>query len=131
MDQLRRLRILLFVHGLITLAAAVVLAIAPGLIPSVVGIRLDPSSNLIAYLLAGAEFGFAVLSFGGSRMTDLRALRLIVWTLVAFHGASGALESYAYFTGTRSAILANIAARALIIVLFLSFLRPRVQLGLR
>jgi hypothetical protein len=61
MDQHKRLRILFFVHGLITLAAAVVLTIAPGMIPSVVGIHFDTSSSLIACLLAGAEFGFAKL----------------------------------------------------------------------
>jgi hypothetical protein len=131
MDHFKRLRILFFVHGLITLAAAVVLTIAPGLIPGVVGIHFDSSSNLIAYLLAGAEFGFAVLSFGGSRLADVRALRLIAWSFVAFHSASAALESYAYFTGTSSAILANIAARVIIVCLFLIFSRPLDQLGPR
>lgn len=128
MDQHKGLRILFVVHGLITLAAAVVLTVAPGLIPSVVGIHFDSSSNLVAYLLAGAEFGFAVLSFGGSRLTDVRALRLIAWSFVAFHGASGALESYAYFTGISSAILANIAARVIIIFLFVIFSRTRGHL---
>ncbi len=87
------LRALLVVHGFITMAAGIVLTVAPGLIPSVVGIRLEPSADVVAYLLAGAEFGFAVLSFGGSRLTDSRALRLIVWSCIAFHGSSGVLGS--------------------------------------
>jgi hypothetical protein len=64
------LRILLVAHGFITLAAGIVLAVAPAFVPSVVGIHLEPSAYLVAYLLAGAEFGFAALSFSGSRLTD-------------------------------------------------------------
>lgn len=115
----RGLRLLLLVHGLITLAAAVVLAVDPGLIPSIVGIRLEPDADLVAYLLAGAEFGFAVLSLGGSRLSDARALRLIVWSCVAFHGLSGVLETYAYFQGASPTILANAIARLIIVGLFL------------
>lgn len=37
----RGLRTLFVVHDIITLAAGVVLAVAPGLIPSVVGVHLD------------------------------------------------------------------------------------------
>jgi hypothetical protein len=115
----RGLRLLLLVHGLITLAAAIVLAVDPGLIPSVVGIHLGRDADLVAFLLAGAEFGFAVLSFGGSRLTDARALRVIAWSCVAFHGSSGVLEVYAYVQGVSPAILANVAARLIIVGLFL------------
>lgn len=114
----RGLRTLLIVHGFITLAAGVVLAVAPGLIPGTVGVPLEPSAYLVAYLLAGAEFGLATLSFGGSRLTDPRALRLIVWSCIAFHGSSGILEVYAYTRGVSIAILGNVAARAVIITLF-------------
>ena len=112
------LRALLVVHGFITLAAAIVLTVAPGLIPGVVGIDLQPSADLLAYLLAGAEFGLAVLSFGGSRLSDARALRLIAWSCIAFHGSSGVLEVAAYAQGASAAILGNVAARALIVGLF-------------
>ena len=115
----RGLRLLLLVHGLITLAAAVVLVVDPGLIPSIVGIHLGRDADLVAFLLAGAEFGFAVLSFGGSRLSDARALRLIAWSCAAFHGLSGVLETYAYFQGVSAAILANVAARLIVIGLFL------------
>lgn len=114
----RGLRTLLIVHGFITLAAGVVLVVAPGLIPGTVGVPLEPSAYLVAYLLAGAEFGLATLSFGGSRLTDPRALRLIVWSCIAFHGSSGILEVYAYTRGVSIAILGNVAARAVIITLF-------------
>ncbi len=106
------------VHGFITLAAGIVLAVAPSLIPSVIGIHLDPAANVVAYLLAGAEFGLAVLSFGGSRLTDPRALRLIAWSLIAFHGSSGVLELYAFAQGVSVAILGNVVARAVIVGLF-------------
>jgi hypothetical protein len=112
------LRALLVVHGFVTMAAGIVLTVAPALIPSAVGIHLEPSANVLAYLLAGAEFGLAVLSFGASRLTDQRALRLIVWSLIAFHGSSGVLEVYAYAQGASVAILGNVAARAVIVGLF-------------
>ena len=59
------LRALLVVHGFITLAAAIVLTVAPGLIPGVVGIVLEPSAYLLVYLLAGAEFGLVRLAVQG------------------------------------------------------------------
>jgi hypothetical protein len=119
------LRVLLVVHGCITLAAAIVLAVAPGLIPGVVGIDLEPNADLLAYLLAGAEFGLAVLSFGGSRLGDARALRLIAWSCIAFHGSSGVLEMVAYAQGASAAILANVAARVVIVGLFAWLSRDR------
>jgi hypothetical protein len=119
------LRALLVVHGCITLAAAIVLAVAPGLIPGLVGIQLEPSAYVLAYLLAGAEFGLAVLSFGGSRLSDVRALRLIAWSCIAFHGSSGVLEAVAYAQGASAAILANVVARAVIVGLFAWLSRDR------
>ena len=122
----RGLRTLLVVHGFITIAAGIVLTIAPSLIPSAVGIHLEPSANVVAYLLAGAEFGLAVLSFGGSRLRDPKALRLIVWSCIAFHGSSGVLELYAYAHGVSVSILGNVAARVVIIVLFACLSRDHV-----
>jgi hypothetical protein len=57
-------------------------------------------------------------SLGGSRVTDTRALGIIVWSCIAFHGSSGVLEAYAYFEGVSVAILGNVAARFLVILLF-------------
>jgi hypothetical protein len=112
------LRALLVVHGFITAAAGLVLTIAPSLIPGVVGIYLEPRAYVLAYLLAGAEFGFSVLSFGGSGLTDARALRLVVWTCIVFHASSGVLEVYAYAQGASVAIVGNVAARAVIVGIF-------------
>jgi hypothetical protein len=112
------LRVLLVVHGFITAAAGLVLVIVPSLIPSMVGISLPPSDYVLAYLLAGAEFGFSVLSFGSSRLTDARALRLVAWTCIVFHASSGVLELYAYAQGASLAILGNVAARAVIVGIF-------------
>jgi hypothetical protein len=114
-DGLRRLFVF---HGFITLAAAIMLTVAPGVIPSVVGIHLEPKANMLAYLLAGAEFGFAVLSFGVSRLVDPQALRLVAWSCIAFHASSGALELYAYALGANVTILGNVAARIVIVALF-------------
>jgi hypothetical protein len=121
----KELRALLVVHGFITLAAAIVLAGAPGLNPGLVGIHLEPSGDVLVYLLAGAEFGLAVLSFGGSRLSDARALRLIAWSCIAFHGSSGVLEVVAYAQGASAAILANVVARAVIVGLFAWLSRDR------
>jgi hypothetical protein len=121
----RGLRTLLIIHGFVTLAAGIVLIVAPDLIPSAVGIRLEPGADLVAYLLAAAKIGFAVLSFGASRLPDTRALLLIVWSCIAFHGSSGVLEIYAYVHGVGGAILGNVAARAVIILLFAYLSRDR------
>jgi hypothetical protein len=118
------LRVLLVVHGFITAAAGLVLTIAPGLISSGVGIYLVPSAYVLAYLLAGAEFGFSVLSFGGRRLTDPRALRLVAWTCIVFHASSGVLELYAYAHGASVAIVGNLFARA-IVGLFAYFARDQ------
>ena len=112
------LRRLLIFHGFITLAAAIVLTVAPGVIPGVVGIHLGLNAYMVAYLLAGAEFGFAVLSFGGSRLVDPQALRLVAWSCIAFHASSGALELYAYAQGTNVLVLGNVVARIIMVALF-------------
>jgi hypothetical protein len=122
---MRGLRALLIIHGFITVAAAIVLTVAPALIPSAVGIHLEPSADVVAYLLAGAEFGLAILSFGGSRLRNPQALRLIAWTFIAFHGSTGILELYAYSQGVSVAILGNVAARAIIVALFAYLSRDR------
>jgi hypothetical protein len=119
----RGLRILLVAHGVVTMAAGIVLAVAPGLIPGMVGVHLEPNAYVLAYLLAGAEFGLAVLSFGGSRVTDSRAIRLIVLSCIVFHGSSGALELYAYAQGAGVVILTNALARVVIVGLFIGLSR--------
>ena len=125
----KRLRALLVVHGFITATAAIVLTVAPSLIPGLVGIYLEPSAYVLAYLLAVAEVGFSVLSFGGSGLTDARALRLVVWTCVVFHASSGVLEVYAYAQGASITIVGNVVARAVIVGIFVYLSRDQGQLG--
>src|SRR6478672_5985086 len=55
------LRVVLVVHGIITLAGASVLTIFPTAIPLTVGISLQPDDYLIVYLVAAAELAVAVL----------------------------------------------------------------------
>jgi hypothetical protein len=119
----RGLSTLLVIHGFVMLIAGIVLAVAPSLIPSVVGIDLEPNAYLVAYLLAGAEIGFAVLSFGGSRITDRRSLKLIAWSCVAFHGVSAVLEAYVAYHRVSRVLIGNIVARFVIIGLFAYFSR--------
>lgn len=118
------LRTLLLAHAAVTAAAAVVLVAAPGLIAGAVGIEAAPGSHLVSYLLAAAEVGFAVLSFRARRLTDAAALRVVVDACVALHAASALLEGYAFARGgVSAAVFANLAARVVIVALFLR-LRP-------
>jgi len=55
------LRAALVLHGLITLAGAVVLMVFPTAIPSAVGIALERDDYLLVYLVAAAELAVAVL----------------------------------------------------------------------
>jgi hypothetical protein len=119
MNGFSGLRKLFFVHGLATLGAAIGLTFWPAAIPAVAGIHLDSDSYLIAYLLAGAEFGLSFLSFGAARLTDPRALRLIAYSCIVFHGTSALLEAYvAYGQRGNTILLVNIAVRIVIIALF-------------
>lgn len=128
MAGLGGLRKLLIIHGVITLAAAVVLTLSPGLIPSMAGVRLAPDADLLAYLLAGAEFGIAFLSFGDSRLTDPQGLRLIAGACIVFHATSALLEAHATWRQMGNHLLvANIAARAVIVALFVWFSRRAIR----
>jgi hypothetical protein len=89
---MKALQAVFFVHGLITLAGAVVLTAFPTAIPSMVGITITRPDYLLVYLVAAAELAVAVLSFGAIRITDWAALRLIVTTLVVLHAMSGILD---------------------------------------
>ncbi len=115
------LRILLSVHAVLTLTAGVVLIVAPDLIPSAVGVSIEPQAYLISYLLAASELSLAALSWGGKSLSDPKALRLVAMTCIVFHGVSGILEIYAFAKGVSVAILGNIALRAVVVFLFAYF----------
>jgi hypothetical protein len=116
----RLLRIVLSVHGAITLAGAVVLVVFPTAIPATVGITLERGDYLLVYLVAAAELSAAVLSFGALRLTDRAALRLVVATFVVLHGASGLLNLlYGAQAGFGPVLVANTVARAIAVAALL------------
>jgi hypothetical protein len=114
------LRAVFVVHGLITLAGAIVLMAFPTAIPSAVGISITRQEYLLVYLVAAAELAVAVLSFGAARLTDRAALRLVVTTFVVLHGVSGILDLvYMGLTEVNSTIIANTVARFTVVAVFL------------
>jgi hypothetical protein len=115
-------RFLLF-HAIATCAAGVVLVVAPDLIPSTVGVSLAAQANLMAYLLAGSEFGFAALSYLARAVTDVRALRAILVSLVVLHLSTAAVEVLAFTQGAAPSILANVGFRVVVAGVFLYFVR--------
>jgi hypothetical protein len=114
----RTLKALLIIHGLITLAATVVLIIAPNVIPGTVDIDISSKEYLLCYFLGAAELCIAFLSFFASKIEDKKALRLISSTFIVFHLATGTLETFALSQGTSSKILFNILLRIIITALF-------------
>jgi hypothetical protein len=114
------LRVVFLVHGLITLAGAVVLTVWPAAIPAAVGITLERNDFLVVYLLVAAELAAAVLSFGAIRLTDRAAVGLVVITLVVLHGASGLLDLlYMAQTSSSAVLIANTCARAVAVAVLL------------
>lgn len=114
------LRAVFVVHGVITLAGAVVLTVFPTAIPSAVGMTVERQEYLLVYLVGAAELAVAVLSFGAARLTDPAALRLIVTTFVVLHGASGILDLvYMAVTHVNGTMIANTVARFTVVVVFL------------
>ena len=122
----RPLRALLLAHGIVTIAAAVVLAVVPAAIPATVGIALQPDAFLLAYLLAAAELAIGILSLGATRLTDSAALTLIIAVFVVFHLATAALEGlHLALTRFDAVIVINIAVRLAVSAAFLVLGRTR------
>lgn len=112
------LKILLVVHAIVTLAAGIVLIVAPAAIPGAVDIHIDRQAYLLSYFLGAAELSMAYLSFYARKIADRHTLQIIVITFIVFHAATGILELYALFSGVPFKILTNILLRAVVIVLF-------------
>jgi hypothetical protein len=112
------LRLLFTLHAVATLAAAIVLVFAPTVIPRSVGILITPSAFLLCYLLAAAELGIGVVSWGARDLTDAKALQLVVISVIVFHSASALLEVWAFAAGLSGRILANVAVRVVAVMLF-------------
>ena len=120
-SQFVNLKTLFFLHGLITLAAGIVLIVDPNLIPGVVGIHLPSSAYLVPYLLGTAELCIAAVSFGASKFTDAMALRAVAWSFIILHGSTAIIEVYAYTQGLDTLIWGNIVLRVVVVVLFAYF----------
>lgn len=108
-------------HAIITFAAGAVLIAAPALIPSTVGVHLNPSEYLVAYLLAGTELGLAALSYNGRNLRYLEVRRVVVVPCTVVHASSAALEVFAFAHGVRSVILVNVFVRIIVVGLFLYY----------
>lgn len=118
---MKALRVVLLVHGLITLAGFFVLTAIPTVIPSMVGITLQPSEYLLVYLVAAAELAVAVLSFGAMRITDWAAMQLILATFVALHLVSGVLDLvYLQQIGVNRTMIVNAVLRFTVVAIFLT-----------
>jgi hypothetical protein len=118
---MKALRAIFLVHGLITLAGAIVLTVLPTAIPSAVGIAVERPDYLLVYLVGAAELAVAVLSFGAIWITDLDALRLIVTTFVVLHLTSGILDIvYMSLTAVNATMIANTVLRFTVVVVFVA-----------
>lgn len=123
----RLLRGLLVVHGVITLAAAVVLNVFPAAIPGTVGIPLPETQYLLSYFLAAAELAIGLLSLGAARLRDRAALALVFTVFIVFHLATAVLEVvHLARAGTSPVLVANIVVRIVAAALFLA---ARIHLG--
>jgi hypothetical protein len=112
------LRLVFTVHATLTVAAGIVLVIAPAAIPNAVGIIVTPPAFLLCYLLAAAELCIGLISWGARKLTDTHAIRLIATSFIVFHGASALLEIRAFMAGVSSAIWANVVVRFVAVVVF-------------
>lgn len=115
---------LFLIHGLVTLAAGVVLAVFPGAIPATVGIAMEPENFLLSYFLSAAELSVAVLSIGAARLDDAAAIRLIAAAFVVFHGTTAAFEFvYLATSGFSLVLAANIVVRLGVSAIFTTIWR--------
>jgi hypothetical protein len=116
----------LIVHGMVTLAAAVVLAVFPAAIPRTVGISISPDEYLLSYFLAAAELSIGLLSLAAVRLRDSGAVRLIALCFVALHGATAVLEVvYSLNEGANGVLTANISVRVIVMAAFVLVVRRR------
>jgi hypothetical protein len=105
-------------HAVIAAAAGLVLVTNPPLIPGIVGIRIEKGAYVLLYLLAGAQFGIAALSYLGRNIRDHAAMRAVAVSCIVFHGSSALLELYALPLPGNRVIWANVVVRAVICFLF-------------
>ena len=109
---------LLWLNAMATLAAGLVLFVAPDSIAGTVGIRVGQEAHFLYYLLGASKLGLSALCFLGLWFRDRRTLIAVSLTLVVFHAASGVAGIYAFARGTDAAVLWNVFARVVMVALF-------------
>lgn len=96
-------------------AAAIVLAVAPGVIPSIAGIAIDRSQNLMPYLLAAAELAIAALAALAIRSCSTDVKRMAVAVLIIFHAGSAVAGIAAVTQGAGLVVTLNVVVRVIMI----------------
>lgn len=105
------LRSLLVVNAVASFAAAVVLATMPGAIPATVGITLEHSQHLIAYLLASGELSISALCVIALRSKLAVTFGQAACVLIVFHGGSALAGAAAMAEEASPLIGWNVAVR--------------------
>jgi hypothetical protein len=115
-DVARRALVALYaINAVAAAAAAIVLAVAPGAIPSLAGIAIDPSQNLIPWLLAAAELAIATLAALAMRSKSTEVQRMAVGVLIVFHAGSAVAGIAAVTQGAGAVIGLNVVVRIVMI----------------
>ena len=114
----KKLNILLIAHAIVTLAAGILLIIAPTIIPNAVDVHISSDQYILCYFLGAAELSIAYLSFSAKKIDDQYSLRVIAATFIVFHAATTILEIYELLQGVGVQIIGNIILRLVVIGLF-------------
>jgi hypothetical protein len=114
----KKLNTLLIAHAIVTLAAGILLIIAPTIIRNTVDIQISADQYILCYFLGAAELGIAYLSFSARKIGDKYSLRIIAATFIVFHAATAILEIYELLQGVSVKIIGNIILRLVVIGLF-------------
>jgi hypothetical protein len=109
------LRWLLVVNAVASVAAAVVLAITPGAIPAAVGVTLEHSQHLMAYLLAAAELSISALCVIALHSNLGVTVGQVACVLIVFQVGSAFAGAAALAEGASPLIGWNVAARIVIV----------------
>lgn len=116
----RSLKLIFILHGLVTLAASVVLVIQPDMIPLQAGVPISKSEYLLCYFLAAAELTIAYFSFAAIRFTEKLAIRSVLTGFIVFHLGTALLEVVVYKSSHAQALIINIAVRVIVIIAFVA-----------
>lgn len=112
----RALAALFALNAIAAAAAAIVLAVAPGVIPSIAGIAIDRSQNLMPYLLAAAELAIGALAVFAIRSRSMEVKRMVASVLIIFHAGSAVAGIAAVTQGAGVVVALNVAVRGLVVL---------------